>query len=96
MARLIETLILNAASEENLDLEQFIEELRKSPDEWYSFRRHELVKFIDSILFNVSLLTDASAVVPTGPTHEQLQIHFGLRDVPSPTEEQPVDWHAGE
>lgn len=94
MTKLIESLILQTASDENLDLEQFIDELRKNPDDWYAFRRDELAKFIESVLFNVSLLTDSSAIAPTGPTYEDLLLHFGIKELPPEPEETPIDWHA--
>lgn len=90
---LIEKLILETASEEDLSLDQFIEELHANPDDWYAFRRAELLKFVDLILENVATITDASEVVPTGPTHEDLKKYFGLSQNESTPEEIPVDWH---
>lgn len=75
---IIERLILEAARDENLTRDEFIEDFQRNPDQWYAFRHSELEHFVTSILREVAALTDCSAVVPTGPTHEQLLLHFGL------------------
>lgn len=72
--KLIEKLILDTASEEDLNLEQFVDELRANPDDWYAFRRAELDKFILLIFENVATLSnDASAL-----TVDDLKQYFGL------------------
>lgn len=91
--KLIEKLILETATDEDLNLDQFINAVREDPDDWYAFRRHELVKFVNSILSEVSTLTDTSEIGVTGPSLEDIRKHFGLTDPPSETEEQPIDWH---
>lgn len=90
--KLIEKLILETASEEDLNLDQFITEVRKDPDDWYAFRRHELVKFVNAILEEVATLTDSSEVAVTGPSLEDIRAHFGLTEQPT-EDEQPIDWH---
>lgn len=91
--KLIEKLILETASEEDLTLDQFIAEVRKDPDDWYAFRRHELVKFVNAILEEVATLTDTSDISVTGPSLEDIRTHFGLSEEPSEPDEQPIDWH---
>jgi len=90
--KLIEKLILATAVEEDLNLDQFIDAVRADPDDWYAFRRDELMKFVESILSEVATLTDTSEVVPTGPTFEDLCKHFGMIDEPSEPEEKQIDW----
>lgn len=90
--KLIERLILETATEEDLNLNEFIDSVRSDPDDWYAFRRHELIRFVEGILSEVSQLTDSSSV-PTGVSLEQLRLHFGLADALSLPEEQPIDWH---
>lgn len=94
--KLIERLILETASEEDLNLEQFIESVRKTPDDWYAFRRHELMRFVESILSEAAVVSDRSEIAPTGATLEQLRQHFGLSDTSAEVEieEVPVDWNA--
>lgn len=84
--KLIERLILETATEEDLNLNEFIDSVRADPDDWYAFRRHEIIRFVDSILAEAAALSDISEVAPTGPTHDDLRRHFGLL----PTQE-PVD-----
>lgn len=68
MTTLIEKLINDAGSDEQLDLEGFIAELRANPEDWSAFRHAELEHLVRSIVIEtVAVYQSVGIYAPAVP-----------------------------